>query len=185
MHHLTKSSITFAARTSSACVLGYRAHPSPFAARIRAMQDLPPLTEGAGSSEIQAGIASLQHNDAAAAKLRFSAALRADPAQPTLSSGEEIAENQLKQFGNAEQDFTTALRIDPNRLPAHYNLALSLIRLGENERAIDELRIVAKAQPGLLEPEYNLAILLEQQHQLDEAIDHLSAAHRTRPMTSP
>jgi tetratricopeptide (TPR) repeat protein len=145
------------------------------------MQDLPPLTEGAGSSEIQAGIASLQHNDAAAAKLRFSAALRADPRSADALVWRGIAENQLKQFGNAEQDFTTALRIDPNRLPAHYNLALSLIRLGENERAIDELRIVAKAQPRLLEPEYNLAILLEQQHQLDEAIDHLSAAHRTRP----
>jgi len=87
--------------------------------------------------------------------------LRADPRSADALVWRGIAENQLKQFGNAEQDFTTALRIDPNRLPAHYNLALSLIRLGENERAIDELRIVAKAQPRLLEPEYNLAILLD------------------------
>jgi tetratricopeptide (TPR) repeat protein len=146
-----------------------------------ALQDVPAPAQGPGSAEIQAGIASLQHNEAAAAKLRFGAALRADPRSVDALVWRGIAENQLKEFGAAAQDFNTALGIDPNRLPAHYNLALSLIRLGKTDRAIDELRIVVKAQPGLLEPEYNLAILLEQQHQLNEAIDHLAAAHRTRP----
>ncbi len=144
-----------------------------------------PLANGVAASQIQAGIALLKHDDAAAAKLRFNEALRADPRSADALIWRGIAENQLKQFSSAEQDFNTALAIDPSRLAARYNLALSLIRLGESDRALDELRMVVNAQPGMLAPEYNLAILLEQRHQFDEAIDHLYAAHRTHPDDIP
>lgn len=133
------------------------------------------------SPEIQAGIALFQHNDASAAKLRFSAALRVNPRSVDALTWRGIAENQIKQYKDAEQDFAEALRIDPNQLPAHFNLALSLIRLKETDRAISELEEVVKVKPGAFEPEYNLAILLEQKHELNEAIEHLDAAHGTRP----
>lgn len=133
------------------------------------------------SPEIQAGIVLFQHNDASAAKLRFSAALRVNPQSVDALTWRGIAENQLKQYKDAEQDFTAALRIDPTQLPSHYNLALSLIRLKETDRAISELKEVVKIKPGALEPEYNLAILLEQKHELNEAVEHLNAAHETWP----
>jgi len=181
MHRSTKSrNYLHRAPARYACLfIALSSFLSPFASA--AVQDAPLPAQGPGSSEIQAGIASLKRNDAATARLRFSEALRANPGSADALVWRGIAENQLKQFSNAEQDFTAALSIDPNRLPAHYNLALTLIRLGKTDRAIDELRTVVQAQPGRLEPEYNLAILLEQQHRLDEAIDHLNAAHRKRP----
>jgi tetratricopeptide (TPR) repeat protein len=181
VHHLPKSSkYLHRALAWQVCLLvAFGLFFSPVASAV--LQDAPLPAQGPGSSEIQAGIASLKHNDAATARLRFSEALRADPTSVDALVWRGVAENQLKQFSNAEQDFTAALIIDPNRLPAHYNLALTLIRLGKTDRAVEELRTVVQAQPGRLEPEYNLAILLEQQHRLDEAIDHLNAAHRTRP----
>lgn len=151
-----------------------------------ALQEATPVTaNGPAESQIQAGIALLKHNDAAAAKLRFSEALRSDPRSTDALVWRGIAENQLQQFSSAKQDFDSALAIDPSLLDARYNLALSLIRLGESDRALDDLRMVVSAQPGMLEPEYNLAILLEQKHQLDEAIDHLEAAHRSHPDDIP
>lgn len=185
MHHPPKSRIYLhRAPARHACLLvAFSLILPPLTSA--AAQDVSLPTQGQSSSEIQAGIASLKHNDAATARLRFSEALRADPGSADALVWRGIAENQLKQFSNAEQDFTAALSIDPNRLPAHYNLALTLIRLGKTDRAIDELRTVVQAQPGQLEPEYNLAILLEQRHQFEEAIDHLNAAHRTHPDDIP
>jgi tetratricopeptide (TPR) repeat protein len=148
--------------------------------RSFAIQAAPSNTDSS-SPEVQAGIALFQHNDAVAAKMRFSTALRINPQSVDALTWRGIVENQLHQYREAEQDFTAALHIDPTRLPAHYNLALSLVRLGETNRAISELTEVVKANPGALEPEYNLAILLEQKHALNEAVEHLNAAHETRP----
>jgi tetratricopeptide (TPR) repeat protein len=146
-----------------------------------AMQAGAPSSAKSSAAQIEAGISLLQRNELAAAKLRFTTALRADSRSADALTWRGITENQLKQYHEAEQDFTAALAIDPHQIPAHYNLALTLIRLGQPDRAIDQLRQVVKARPGVLEPEYNLAILLEQKHALDEAIEHLNAAHATRP----
>lgn len=148
--------------------------------RSFAIQTAAPSTDSS-SPEVQAGIALFQHNDAIAAKMHFSTALREDPRSIEALTWRGIVENRLQQYREAEQDFVAALLIDPTQLPAHYNLALSLIRMGETDRAISELTEVVKAEPGALEPEYNLAILLEQKHALNEAVAHLNAAHETRP----
>jgi tetratricopeptide (TPR) repeat protein len=146
-----------------------------------AMQAGAASSASPATAQIEAGITLLQRNQPAAAKLRFSAALRADAHSADALTWRGITENQLKQYDQARQDFMAALAINPHQIPAHYNLALTLVRLGQPDGAIDQLRQVVKAQPGVAEPEYNLAILLEQKHALNEAIEHLSAAHATRP----
>lgn len=133
------------------------------------------------SAEVVSGLRLLQNRDFAAAKLRFSAAIKANPKAADAYTWRGITENELKQFREAVLDFDAALRIHPNDLPAHYNLALSLIRLGENDRAVQQLRQVLKLQPGAPEAEYNLAILLEEQHATGEAIEHLEAAYQSHP----
>jgi tetratricopeptide (TPR) repeat protein len=123
----------------------------------------------------------LKSGDFAAAKLQFSAAIKVNPHSADALTWRGIAENELKQFGQAVQDFDAALRIHPDDLPAHYNLALSLIRLGERDRAIDQLREVVRLRPGAPEPKYNLAILLEEKQATGEAIELLGAAYKARP----
>jgi tetratricopeptide (TPR) repeat protein len=130
--------------------------------------------------EIASGIRLLQGKEPAAAKLHFSAGIRANPRSADALTWRGIAENQLKQYTEAVRDFESALHIEPDELPAHYNLALSLIRLEQADRAIEQLRIVVKAQPGVLEPEYNLAVLLEEKHDTVEAIEHLQIAYRAQ-----
>jgi tetratricopeptide (TPR) repeat protein len=120
-------------------------------------------------------------SDPAAAKLQFTAALKANPQSADAFTWRGIAENQLRQFQAAQGDFQAALRLDPASLPAHYNLALSLIRTGQSAPAIEQLRFVVKAQPGVPESEYNLALLLEQTHATAEAAEHLQAAYKARP----
>jgi len=133
------------------------------------------------ATAVVSGLRLLQNRDFAAAKLQFSAAIKADPKAADAFTWRGITENELKQFREAVQDFDAALRIHPDDLPAHYNLALSLIRLGEHDRALQQLRQVVKLQPGSPEAEYNLAILLEEQHATGEAIQHLEAANQARP----
>lgn len=133
------------------------------------------------TAEITRGLQFLQRKDLADAKLRFSAAIKANPHSADALTWRGITENQLQQFEDAARDFKAALRIAPDELPAHYNLALSLIRLGEPDQAIEQLRYVVRVQPGVMEPEYNLAILLEQKHALAEAVEHLKAANESRP----
>lgn len=133
------------------------------------------------AADMENGIRLFQGRDTAAAKLRFSAAIKANPRSADALTWRGIAENQLKQYREAESDFEAALRIDPTELPAHYNLALSLIRMGQTDYAIEQLRTVVKAQPGVAEPEYNLAILLEGKHATPEAIEHLDAAYKKQP----
>jgi tetratricopeptide (TPR) repeat protein len=132
-------------------------------------------------ADVVRGLRLLQNRDFAAAKLQFSAAIKANPRAADAFTWRGITENELKQFRDAVQDFDAALRIHPDDLPAHYNLALSLIRLGEQDRAIQQLRQVLKLQPGAPEAEYNLAILLEEQHTTSEAIQLLEAANQARP----
>ena len=133
------------------------------------------------SADVVSGLRLLQARDFAAAKLQFSAAIKADPKSADAFTWRGIAENELKQFREAAQDFDAALHIHPDDLPAHYNLALSLIRLGEHDRAIEQLREVVKQQPGSPEAQYNLAILLEEKQSTSEAIEHLQAAYQGRP----
>jgi tetratricopeptide (TPR) repeat protein len=130
---------------------------------------------------IAGGIRLLRNRDTAAAKVQFSAAVRANPRSADALTWRGIAENQLKQYREAVVDLEAALRIDSTALPAHYNLALSLIRTGQADSAIEQLKIVVKAQPGMMEPEYNLAILLEETHATAEAIEHLQAAYKSSP----
>jgi tetratricopeptide (TPR) repeat protein len=132
-------------------------------------------------ADVVSGLRLLQNRDFAAAKLQFSAAIKANPKAADAFTWRGITENELKQFRDAVQDFDAALRIHPDDLPAHYNLALSLIRLGEQDRAIQQLRQVLKLQPGAPEAEYNLAILLEERHTTSEAIQLLEAANQARP----
>jgi tetratricopeptide (TPR) repeat protein len=148
---------------------------------VSAIQASAVVEADPAANDIASGIRLLQRNEAAAAKLRFSAGIKANPLSADAFTWRGITENQLKQYDDAIRDFEAALRIDPNELSAHYNLALSLIRVGQANRAIEELRLVLQVQPGVLEPEYNLAVLLEQQHATAEAIEHLKAAYKTRP----
>jgi tetratricopeptide (TPR) repeat protein len=133
------------------------------------------------SIDVVSGLRLLQSRDFAAAKLRFTAAIKADPKSADAFTWRGITENELKQFGEAEHDFDAALRIRPDDLPAHYNLALSLIRLGEHDRALEQLREVVRVKPGAPEAEYNIAILLEERQAISEAIEHLEAAYKVRP----
>jgi tetratricopeptide (TPR) repeat protein len=133
------------------------------------------------STDVVSGLRLLQKREFAAAKLQFTAAIKANPQSADAFTWRGIAENELKQFRDAAQDFDAALRIHPDDLPAHYNLALSLIRLGQHDRAIEQLREVVKQQPGSPEAQYNLAILLEEKQATSEAIEHLQAAYRARP----
>jgi tetratricopeptide (TPR) repeat protein len=133
------------------------------------------------SASIASGIELYRNKDAAAAKLKFSAAIRANPHSADALTWRGIAENQLKQYAEAVKDFQAALRLDPNETSAHYNLALSLIRLNQTDAAIDELKIVTTAHPGVVEPEYNLAVLLEAKKATAEAVEHLQAARQTDP----
>jgi tetratricopeptide (TPR) repeat protein len=135
----------------------------------------------AASTDVGRGLRLLQSRDFAAAKLRFSAAIKANPKSADALTWRGITENELKQFREAEHDFDAALRIRPDDLPAHYNLALSLIRLGEHDRALQQLREVVRLKPGSPEAEYNLAILLEERQATSEAIEHLEAAYKSRP----
>jgi len=133
------------------------------------------------SADVVKGLSLLQKREFAAAKLEFTAAIKANPQSADAFTWRGITENELKQFRAAAQDFDAALRIHPDDLPAHYNLALSLIRLGEHDRAIEQLREVVKQQPGSPEAEYNLAILLEEKQATAEAVEHLQAAYKARP----
>ena len=133
------------------------------------------------AADIASGIRLFQNREPAAAKLKFSAGVKANPQSADALTWRGITENQLKEYAAAVLDFNAALRIDPNDLPAHYNLALSLIRTGRSGDAIEQLRTVVKAHPGVVEPEYNLAILLERRKVTAEAIEHLQAAYQTQP----
>ncbi len=146
-----------------------------------ARQSSAAATTDPASADIVSGLRLLQLNNFAAAKLRFRAAIKANPKSADAFTWRGITENQLKQYSEAIRDFEAALHINPNELPAHYNLALSLIRMGQVDRAIEELRLVLKAQPGVVEPEYNLAMLLEEKHATAEAIEHLKVASKARP----
>ena len=146
-----------------------------------AMQAGASPNQDPATAEITHGLQYLQRKDLADAKLRFSAAIKANPHSADALTWRGITENQLQQYEDAARDFKAALRIAPDELPAHYNLALSLIRLGEPDQAIEQLRYVVKVQPGVMEPEYNLAILLEQKHAPAEAVEHLKAANESRP----
>ena len=130
---------------------------------------------------IERGILSFRNGEIAAAKLQFSAAVKANPRSADALTWRGISENKLMQYAEAARDFEQALRLAPDALPAHYNLALSLIRLGQHDRAIEHLQAVVKVQPGVLEPEYNLALLLESKNAIPEAIEHLEAAYKTQP----
>jgi tetratricopeptide (TPR) repeat protein len=135
----------------------------------------------AAPPDVVSGLRLMQRGDFAAAKLRFSAAIRANPKSADALTWRGITENELKQFREAEHDFDAALSIEPGDLPARYNLALSLIRLGEHDRALEQLREVVRLKPGAPEAEYNLAILLEERQATSEAIEHLKAAYKARP----
>jgi len=139
-----------------------------------------PAAADPAATNIESGIRLLRSRDAAAAKLQFSAGVKANSRSADALTWRGIAENQLKQYTEAIRDFEAALRIDPNELPAHYNLALSQIRTGQSDSAIEQLRTVVKATPGALEAEFNLAILLEAKHLIPEAIEHLQAAYKTQ-----
>jgi tetratricopeptide (TPR) repeat protein len=130
---------------------------------------------------IESGMQLFRSKDAAAAKLKFSAAVKLNPRSADALTWRGIAENQLKQYREAAQDFQAALRINPEEMSAHYNLALTFIRLGETDNAIAELRVVTRAHPGVVEPEYNLAILLEARKAIAEAAEHLEAAYQAQP----
>ncbi len=147
---------------------------------LAAQLDMPAKPDPA-TTYIESGIRLLRNRDTAAAKVQFSAAVRTNPRSADAFTWRGIAENQLKQYREAEADFEAALRIDSTEMPAHYNLALSLIRTGQTNSAIEQLKIVVKTKPGLLEPEYNLALLLEGAHAISEAIEHLQAAYKASP----
>lgn len=133
------------------------------------------------NADIENGIQLFRNHDAAGAKLKFSAAVKANPHSPDALTWRGISENQLKEYSEAVQDFEAALHINPDEMSAHYNLALSLIRLQKADEAIEQLRIVTSAHPGVVEPEYNLAILLEGKNATAEAVEHLKAAYQTQP----
>jgi tetratricopeptide (TPR) repeat protein len=133
------------------------------------------------AADIESGMQLFRSKDAAAAKLKFSAAVKLNPRSADALTWRGISENQLKQYREAAQDFQAALRINPEEMSAHYNLALTFIRLGESDSAIAELEMVTKAHPGVVEPEYNLAILLEARKATAEAAEHLEAAYQTQP----
>lgn len=152
----------------------------PFQCNGAAVQAGAVLEPDPAAAEIASGIRLLSNRQPTAAKVRFSAAVRANPRSTDALTWRGITENQLKEYREATLDFNAALRIDPSNLPAHYNLALSLIRMGQDDGAIEHLKAVVNAQPGVLEPEYNLAILLERKHATEEAVQHLQAAYRAR-----
>jgi len=131
--------------------------------------------------DVDRGIELFRAGNFAAARLKFSAAVTANPRSADALTWRGIAENQLKQYAEAVRDFRAALRLDPAETSAHYNLSLSLIRLGQTDAAIEQLLAVTAAHPGVVEPEYNLAILLEGKHSLPEAVEHLDAAFATQP----
>ncbi len=138
-------------------------------------------TTGRANAEIASGMELFRSRDVVAAKLKFSAAVKADPHSADALTWRGIAENQLKQYAEAIRDFRAALNINPEEMSAHYNLALSMIRVGKTDDAIQQLLIVVKSNPGVVEPEYNLAVLLEQRKSTIEAVDHLQAAYRAQP----
>jgi tetratricopeptide (TPR) repeat protein len=140
-------------------------------------------TDGSGraNADIENGTQLFRNHDAAGAKLKFSAAVKENPHSADALTWRGIAENQLKEYSEAERDFEAALLINSDEMSAHYNLALSLIRLKKTGEAIEQLRIVTSAHPGVVEPEYNLAILLEGKNATAEAVAHLKAAYRTQP----
>lgn len=136
---------------------------------------------GAANADIARGIQLLQGGNITAAKLQFTAAIKADRNSADALTWRGIAENQLKQYRDAVTDFKAALQIDANAQPAHYNLALGLIRLGETDAAIRELQTVVEANPEAMEAQYNLAVLLEEKHSLAQAAAHLNTAYRLKP----
>jgi tetratricopeptide (TPR) repeat protein len=138
------------------------------------------VAQVSGASEKNAtaeGLELLRAGQAAQAKLKFDAAIKAAPQSSDAYTWRGISENQLTQYAAAVKDFQSALRINPALLAAHYNLALSFIRLHETDHAIEQLRIVTVTQPSVLQPRYNLAILLESKGLISEAITELTAAH--------
>jgi tetratricopeptide (TPR) repeat protein len=136
---------------------------------------------GPVDTDVARGIQLMRLRQFAAAKLQFSAAVKADQKSPDALTWRGICENQLKQYQEAQQDFESALRIDPAAQPAHYNLALTLIRLGQTDLAIHQLLTVVEADPGTAEAQYNLAILLETKGSIAQAAEHLDAAYRVQP----
>ena len=142
--------------------------------RATASAQIPSASEKTTTTE---GLELLRAGQAAQAKLKFDAAIKAAPQSADAYTWRGISENQLTQYVAAAKDFQSALRINPALLAAHYNLALTYIRLHETDPAIEQLRIVTLAQPSVLQPRYNLAILLESKGSFAEAIEELAAAH--------
>ena len=120
----------------------------------------PQVVAGPADADIGRGIQLMRDGQFAAAKVKFSAAVKADRKSANALTWRGICENQLKEYREASQDFEAALRIDPTALPARYNLALSLIRLGQTDAAVRELETVVEANRDAVDAQYNLAILL-------------------------
>jgi tetratricopeptide (TPR) repeat protein len=141
----------------------------------------PQAVSSAANARIAQGIQLLQSGQFAAAKAKFTAAVKADPTSAAALTWRGICENRLKQYHEATTDFAAALRIDPADQPSHYNLALSLIRLNQPDAAIHQLEIVVAAAPDAVDAQYNLAILLEGKRSFTQAAEHLLVAYRTQP----
>jgi tetratricopeptide (TPR) repeat protein len=140
-----------------------------------------PAPSDPAAGDIESGIQLFQHGNLTAAKLKFSAAVTANPRSADALTWRGITENRLEEYTVAAQDFEAALSIDANEMSAHYNLALTLIRMGKTDSAIEQLLIVTKAHPGVVEPEYNLGVLLEEKKVYGDAAEHLQAAYRAQP----
>ncbi len=138
-------------------------------------------TSGAGSTDLEKGIAFLREGQIAAACERFKAAIEIDPKLPKAHLYLGIAENQQGHFANAIPAFRDALRLDASSEAAHYNLALSLLALQNIEEAVQEFRAVLKLNPENGSANYNLALLLAQQGHLQEACDYLERVRSLQP----
>jgi len=127
------------------------------------------------------GIQLLRNGDAAQAKVKFDAVVRAEPRSAEALIWRGICENQMQRYADAAADLRSALRLDGTLLSAHYNLALSLIRLQKINEALEQLRIVIAAQPNAAQPRYNLAILLESRNDFAGAKEQLLAVRMIDP----
>jgi Tfp pilus assembly protein PilF len=122
-----------------------------------------------GSPLVKEAEGLLQKGDAAAAKIKFEAALASQPDDARAQLGLGLSEEALGHADAAERAYRRAAEIDPSLAEAHNNLGLLLRDKDDLDGAIAALQRATEADPRLASAQANLALSLEEAGKPQEA----------------
>lgn len=131
--------------------------------------DVKGLAEGA-AVVLQAGNASFEKGDLAAAEKAFRQAIAEDPANVTAHENLGVVLTRLDRPQEAEVVVRKAISLEPNRVSLHFSLGSIYTRLGKGAEAIASLERAVALDPSHSGAHFNLANALVRAGQADEAL---------------